>query len=75
MKDCEAMRERLSALLDRELNETEAEAVRAHLEHCADCRAFYAAMQDLSGLLEPEPVPADLHASIMARFDRRERVL
>ena len=75
MKDCEAMRERLSALLDGELDETEAEALRAHLEHCPDCRAFYAAMQGLSELLEPEPVPADLHAGIMARFDQRERVL
>ncbi|MCR4935635.1 MAG: zf-HC2 domain-containing protein [Oscillospiraceae bacterium] len=75
MRDCEAMQERLSALLDGELDETEAGAVRAHLEHCADCRAFYAAMQELSGLLEPEPVPADLHGNIMARFDQRERVL
>ncbi|MBR3084102.1 MAG: zf-HC2 domain-containing protein [Oscillospiraceae bacterium] len=75
MKDCEAMREQLSALLDGELDEAETRQVRAHLARCPDCRAFYAAMQELSGLLEPEAPPAALHAGIMARFDQRERVL
>ena len=75
MKDCEAMREQLSALLDGELDGEETRQVRAHLARCPDCRAFYAAMQELSGLLEPEAPPAALHAGIMARFDQRERVL
>lgn len=75
MKDCEAMQEQLSALLDGELDGEETRQVRAHLARCPDCRAFYAAMQALSGLLEPEAPPAALHAGIMARFDQRERVL
>lgn len=75
MKDCEAMQEQLSALLDGELDEGEARAVQAHLARCPDCQAFYAAMQRLSGLLDPEAPPAALHANIMARFDQRERVL
>lgn len=75
MKDCEAMQEQLSALLDGELDGEETRQVRAHLARCPDCRAFYAAMQELSGLLEPEAPPAALHAGIMARFDQRERVL
>lgn len=75
MKDCEAMQEQLSALLDGELDEAETRQVQAHLARCPDCRAFYTAMQELSGLLEPEAPPAALHAGIMARFDQRERVL
>lgn len=75
MKDCEAMQEQLSALLDGELDGEETRQVRAHLARCPDCRAFYTAMQELSGLLEPEAPPAALHAGIMARFDQRERVL
>ena len=75
MKDCEAMQAQLSALLDGALDAAETRQVRAHLARCPDCRAFYTAMQELSGLLEPEAPPAALHAGIMARFDQRERVL
>ena len=35
---CESARERLSALIDRELCDVECDDVRAHCETCADCR-------------------------------------
>lgn len=75
MNDCEAMQEQLSALLDGELDEEETREVRAHLARCPDCRAFYEAMQILSGLLEPEAPPAALHENIMSQLDLREKVL
>ena len=68
MNECERIREQLSAYLDDELTEPEAEAVRAHLESCADCRAEYAAYLALSEALEPDELPEGLHASVMTKL-------
>lgn len=75
MRDHELWEERLSALLDGELSETEEAETRAHLASCPDCRALYAAFTALSDGLTPEEAPADLHARINGALDLREKVL
>ncbi|MBQ7143588.1 MAG: zf-HC2 domain-containing protein [Oscillospiraceae bacterium] len=68
MNECERIREQLSAYLDGELTETEAETVRAHLDACPACRAEYAAYLALSEALEPGELPEGLHESVMAKL-------
>ena len=67
MSKCETIRELISAMLDGELSQADAETVRAHIAECDDCRAMYQAFQALSaGLTAEEPVPEDLHENIMS---------
>ena len=72
--DCEQVQERISRLLDGDLNKGEEAAVRAHLQTCADCRRVYTALAAFSEALrgdQAEP-PAALHENVMAALRREE---
>ena len=64
-------KEQLSALLDGELHGAERGAVLAHLEACADCRAYLAeltALRAALGELEEYDAPEGFAAGVMARM-------
>ena len=65
MRDCADYRELLSALLDGQLGEEERLKLRAHIASCADCAALYEAFSAVSGAMELEEPPADLHEKVM----------
>jgi predicted anti-sigma-YlaC factor YlaD len=65
---CDRAREALSARLDAELADTEADALTSHLGTCAPCRAYATELDALHRVVRvraAEPVP-DLTPSIMA---------
>jgi hypothetical protein len=55
--DWEAQRERLSALLDRQLSPAESAALRAHVDGCAACAAELEALRHVVGALRAMPQP------------------
>ena len=64
-------KEQLSALLDDELNDAERDAVLAHLDECADCRAYFAelaALHDAMGELDRLEPPAGFAESVLKRL-------
>lgn len=66
-----AYKEMLSALLDGELHGAEREAALAHIETCADCRAYFAelgALRAAFGDWEAFDAPEDFAAGVMARL-------
>jgi predicted anti-sigma-YlaC factor YlaD len=76
--DCRSYRELISARLDDELTAFEAEALDAHLPHCAGCRTFADRAEELAPLLRvraAEPIP-DLVVPILAaaRAPKRDGV-
>lgn len=54
----EQQRERLSALLDNQLDEQERAALEAHLRDCAECQAELASLRQTRALLRALPQPA-----------------
>lgn len=67
MSECEAYQEYFSAMLDGELSEEAAQALRVHVENCPDCRAACTAFTFIENALPdafPE-VPAGLHEHIL----------
>lgn len=68
--------EQLADLVDGRLSAAEAADVRAHLEHCADCRAVHdelrAARAAARALQGDVPMPADLLASVSRALDRED---
>lgn len=76
MTECEKIQEKLSEMLDGELSEADEAEVRAHIAHCPDCAALYAAFSALSeAAAEPEDVPDELHAAVMDRVRRAEKAV
>lgn len=76
MTECEKIQEKLSEMLDGELSETDEAEVRAHIAHCPDCAALYAAFSALSeAAAEPEDVPNELHGAVMDRVRRAEKAV
>ena len=69
MTDHAGFEEQICALLDGELSAAEEAALRAHLDECADCRAFLAAMEAVYGLTAKDlpEAPADLTQNVMTR--------
>lgn len=66
-----AYKEQLSALLDGELRGAAREALLAHMETCADCRAYFAeltALRAALGDLEEYDAPEDFAAGVLARM-------
>lgn len=69
MKTGEAFADLLDAFVDGELSEEEAQTVRAHLDTCADCRAY---VEDAFAIRAAFPdaedvtIPADFTAKVMA---------
>lgn len=71
MNTCDRYKEKLSALLDGELKDTERDEVLAHLETCADCQAYFAELNEIHnafGDMEPIDVPEGFAAGVMARL-------
>ena len=68
MAECENYELMIGAAVDGELSETEAAALRAHLETCENCRAYYTALREISGAIRSElsAPPAGLTERIMA---------
>lgn len=76
MTECEKIQEKLSEMLDGELSEADEAEVRAHIAHCPDCAALYAAFSALSeAAAEPEDVPDALHGAVMDRVCRAEKAV
>ena len=76
MTGCEKIQEKLSEMLDGELSEADEAEVRAHIAHCPDCAALYAAFSALSeAAAEPEDVPDELHGAVMDRVRRAEKAV
>lgn len=66
-----AYKEMLSALLDGELHSAAREAALAHMEACADCRAYFSeltALRAALGELEEFDAPDGFAAGVMARI-------
>ena len=66
-----AYKELLSALLYGELSGAEREAALAHMDGCADCRAYFEeliALRAALGGLEEYDAPGDFAAGVMARI-------
>lgn len=82
--DCESLREAISALIDDEPLGVERAELAAHLEQCAECRAWKDRAHEVTRRVRvasarPAPPPsARLHAMVAARQTppwRRERIL
>lgn len=71
MMDCSEVQERLSAFVDRELPESDRDAVAMHLQACAECVEsveFTKALSEQTRLLADPIPPADLWAGIESRL-------
>jgi len=67
-------RENLVAYLDGELAPAEADAIRAHIEACADCRAYAGLLKssyDALEHIEAAEAPAGFAAKVKSRARRR----
>ena len=73
MNECERFEEMISALLDGELSADEEAEVRAHMEHCPDCRAMYEAFAAVGEAVGAQEVPATLHSGIMDKVHAAEK--
>lgn len=73
---CENALEKISALIDGELNEDEREEVQAHINDCASCRAVYAAYLGIDDALrqDAQEPPAALRENVMraVRADKKK---
>lgn len=74
-KECQEVRERLSALLDGELTAASRAAVGAHLQSCDACRFELAQLSALEGSLAhlAAPVPPHLAERVLARLRPQRR--
>lgn len=73
--NCENVREELSAYLDGMLDPAVADAVRAHLDSCGDCRRELMELQETVDLLhglEKVEVPVDLVQGVRTQIARAE---
>lgn len=71
MRECDEIRELISAMLDGELSEAERAGVEEHIRSCPDCAAVYDSFAAISGTLSADmrDVPAGLHERIMSAVD------
>jgi anti-sigma factor RsiW len=73
---CDMYEEQVSALIDNELNEEEAESLFRHLSTCLSCRRSLRTVLDLrSDLKEQEPplAPAELDEKVLQRAASEKR--
>ena len=76
MPDCDEALELISAQIDGALNQEEAAALAAHLEHCPACRALLADLEQIHSDLEaipPVSPPSGLQEDIMARIRAEQK--
>jgi anti-sigma factor RsiW len=74
---CETYEEQISALIDHELGDEQAEALFMHLGACASCRRSMQTVMDLrSGLLDATPpmAPKELDERILRQWRHMHRV-
>lgn len=73
--DCEYYQELMSRMLDGDLSADETEALLAHVQSCASCRAVFTAFADFSACLKAPPVepPAALREAVMAGIRPKEK--
>jgi anti-sigma factor (TIGR02949 family) len=65
--DCRKYFEKLSELVDGELDQESAARIKAHLEACPECRVCWATFRksvEIFRLLDAEPAPEDLAAGV-----------
>jgi len=74
---CERARAWVSLHADGELSELEHALLDAHLERCADCRAFAAGIEGLEALLRSTPLERPAHPAGVRqlRSSRSQRIL
>lgn len=70
--NCEQAMEWMSVMLDGELEQPQADALRAHLETCPDCRRLMEAMEGLEQKVSSlrEPAPEGLKRGVLYRIDQ-----
>ena len=68
---CERVRGQISVLLDDELSQLEQRMVDAHLERCADCKAFEATVRSFTEELRAAPVEVPQRPVVVRRRGRR----
>ncbi len=70
--NCEQAMEWMSVMLDGELEQQQADALRAHLETCPDCRRLMEAMEGLEQKVSAlrEPAPEGLKRGVLYRIDQ-----
>ena len=75
MTDHSVYEEQICALLDGELSADEEASLRAHLDGCSECRAFFSAMEAVYGLAAKDlpEAPADLAQTVMAHVRAEAR--
>ena len=56
MKDCEKIREKLSAFIDHELPHSERNLIEKHLQQCPSCRQEEISLRKIYDLLDSVPV-------------------
>ena len=67
MSKCKEYQMLISAMLDGELPQADAQRLQAHIAECDDCRAMYQAFQALSAAVTADTtVPESLHENIMS---------
>lgn len=75
MENCEMNIEAISAMLDGELDARQETELRAHIEHCENCKKVYDAFTAISGTLDDDLAePPDMLAKgIMFKIELREK--
>ncbi|MCD8088932.1 MAG: zf-HC2 domain-containing protein [Oscillospiraceae bacterium] len=78
MSDCERWQELMSQMLDDEISQEDAAALRTHMRTCRDCQAMWNMLFSISHAVRQDivPPPDSLSQGVMARIQaegRRER--
>lgn len=79
MRDCEYYREKISCLIDGELNEQDTAEIMAHIAGCSECRALYNAFSAISSaaaesMVEPpERIVPDVMREVKAINAKKKR--
>lgn len=74
MNKCDEIQEKISALVDGEISESEKAEIEAHIEVCGECRAVFEAFTAVSeALCQQEEIPEGLHEKIMGGIKAEEK--
>lgn len=69
-RDCEKILDLINQYIDGELNEDDAEFVRAHIDNCPDCKKAYDELSKIEKMFEnaAEEAPAELCEAVMTKI-------
>lgn len=72
--ECELVRRELSAYLDGELEDADAERIKNHIDGCDDCREVFEMLSDISEDIRSVKIdiPEDLHLHIMSAVNEEK---